>query len=330
MEKTNNKIENKPNKLKLDLDKIVSSVRSAYGKDKALALQVSTGNSITRPTKDSDFVHWKNSPWELLTGCKGCAFGKVTQVCGKSNSGKSTHGLAFMKQAQDQGVLVILADTEGKFSAQRFDNHFKGDSSKLITVSSRMILEFGDQIEKVIIAAKEQDSSCKILIVIDALGSALPRNEEEGSLLEGKQMASGSKENGAILRAIVRLMEKYKNRETNEETIALLLINTVYANIGSHGDVQAGGTKVEYFSSLIVQLTRVSDLTKVKDGIKRKIGIVTRARVKKNHLFDGIDDAIAELDLTITAGGIDVLSKQKIKKTEELENGDSAIEIGDE
>lgn len=308
---------------KLDLDKIVTSVRSSYGKNKGMAAQVSTGNSISRPVEDSAFVCWKDSPWSELTGVPGIPFGRIVQIAGRPDSGKSTHAMQFMKLAQDQNCLVILWDTEGKFSSRRFDTKFHGDSSQLITVTSKMVLEGADEIEKVITAAKEQDEDCKILIVWDSVGGTLAKNEGDDSFGEGKQMAAAAKENGTVMRGFVRLMEKYKNAERNEESICILLINQVYANIGAPGQKEAGGQKVEFHSSIILQLTRKSDLTKIKDGVKRKIGIVTRAKVKKNHLFDG-DDSIAELDLVITAGGIDLLSKQKTKKDKSEDGWDDA------
>ncbi len=314
---------------KLDLNKLVDTVRSAYGKDKGKAAQVSTGSSISRPTGDDAFVCWKDSPWSELTGVPGIPFGRIIQIAGRPDSGKSTHAMQFMKLAQDQNVLVILWDVEGKFSAKRFDTKFHGDSSQLITITSKMILEGADEIEKVISAAKDQDEDCKILIVVDSIGGALAKNEGDDSFGEGKQMAAAAKENGTMMRGFVRLMEKYKNAERNEESIVALLINQVYANIGpTPGQKEAGGQKVEYFSSIILQLTRKQDLTKVKDGIKRKIGIVTRAKVKKNHLFDG-EDSIAELDLVITAGGIDLLSKQKVKKEAGFDSDDGELEVTD-
>lgn len=319
----------KKTNLKVDINKLVSDVKSSFGKDKGRASQISTGKDISRPVEDDDFIVWKDSPWELLTGIKGLPFGKVIQIAGRPDSGKSTHAAAFMKQAQDQGALVILWDTEGKFSANRFDKYFNGSSSDLVIVTSRMILEGGDQVEKIVHAAKEQDPECKILIVWDSVGGTLAKNEGEESLNETQQMASASKENGRVIRGFIRLMEKYKIKETNRETVGVLLINQSYANIGAPGQKESGGQKVEYFSSLILQLTRKSDLTKVVKGLKRKIGIVTRAKVKKNHLFDG-EDSIAELDLMITAGGIDLLSNKKVKKEETWgDESDTELE-GDE
>lgn len=310
---------------KIDLDELINKVRSSYGKDKSRAQQISTGSNIVKPTRDEDFICWPNSPWELLTGVKGIAFGKQTQISGKVDSGKSSHAMQFMKLAQDQGVLCILWDTESKWSPRRFSEYFKGNSDELIVVSSKMILEGGNEVERVVHAVKEMNPDQKILIVWDSVGGALPTNEAEDTLGESKQMAAAAKENGQIVRAFNRLMEKYKNREKNEETIAVLLINQTYSAVGKPGQIESGGNKVAFASSLTVQLGRVKDLSKVIKGVKYKIGIVTRAKVKKNHLFDS-DRNVAELDLVVTAGGIDLLSAQKVKN----KSDDSAWDDSDD
>lgn len=313
-------------KLKIDINKLVSSVQSSFGKDKGRASQVTTGVSISKPTEDKDFICWKDSPWETLVGIKGLPFGKVVQVAGRPDSGKSSTASMFIKQAQDQNVLVILWDTEGKFSANRFNKYFGGNSDELIVVTSRMILEGGGDVERIVHSAKEQDPDSKILIVWDSVGGTLAKNENENSLDQTKQMAAGAKENGSVMRAFIRLMEKYKNNKTSEESIAVLLINQSYANIGAPGQKESGGQKVEYFSSIIVQLTRKSDLTKIVKGVKRKIGIVSKAKVKKNHLFDG-EDSVAELDIVVTAGSIDLLSNKKVKKEGDDWDGEKDTEI---
>jgi len=299
-------------KLKLDLNKLVKDVRSAYGKDKSRADQISTGDTIIRPKDDDDFIMWDNSAWSELVGLPGIPLNKIVQICGRPDSGKSTCAMEIMTRAQNQGFLVILIDSEGKFSKHRYDRHFKANSSELITINSRLILEAGDEVSKVVEVAKEQDPDCKILIVWDSIAASLSTGDSEKSLLDTQQMAAHSKENGRVLRHWINLMEKYKNRETNKGTMAVLLINQTYANIGAPGQKESGGQKIEYFSSLILQLTRKKDLTKTVKGVKMKSGIVTRGKIRKNHLFDG-DYNVSELDLVVTAGGIDLLSKQKVK-----------------
>ena len=109
----------------IDLDSIINKARSNFSRnEKGLGNQITTGSNIFRPTEDSHFICWKDSPWETLVGIRGVPFGRIVQIAGRPDSGKSTHAMAFMKQAQDQGIVVILWDAENKFSANRFDNYF--------------------------------------------------------------------------------------------------------------------------------------------------------------------------------------------------------------
>lgn len=316
---------------KIDFEAILNSARASFiGKDKNLGLQITSGAHISRPTKDSDFVLYRATHWEKLTGIRGIPFGRVVQIAGRPDSGKSSHAMALMKEAQDQNVVVILWDTENKFSARRFDNFFGGNSATILFVPSRMIYQGGDQVEALVHAVMENVPNAKVLITWDSVGGALPMGEaEDKNFRDTTQMAQAAKENGKVVRGFVRLMETYKNQETNEERIAVLLINQSYSNIGAPGQKESGGQKVEYYSSLILQLTRKKDLTKVKKGVKHKIGIVTRAKVKKNHLFDG-EDSVAELDLLVTAGGIRLASEAKLKTDGDWEDDDGEVEEVDE
>lgn len=312
---------------KLDLNKIVAKARASFGKtEKSLAMQISTGASISRPDKDSDFVMSRSPHWQLLTGIRGLPFGKVVQVAGRPDSGKSTTAMDFMKAAQDDGHIVILWDTEGKFAKDRFDKKFNGDSEQLLISQSRVILEGSDQIIFLVREALAAYPDKKVLVVWDSVGGTLSSSENEKDNRESMQMAQAAKENGRVMRSLVSLMEECKNKETAEEKIAILLINQSYMNIGSVGSQESGGQKVAFHSSLIVQLTRKADLYRVKDKVKRKIGILSRAKVKKNHLFDG-EDSVAELDLMVTASGIK-LSEGKTAKAGD--NPEEAIVSDDE
>ncbi len=304
------------------LDSIVEGARGAFkNKESGLGLQIISGDKVNKSNKESDFVVWKDSPWQLCTSLPGVPFGKVVQISGRPDSGKSTHAMQFMKQAQDQGHLVLLWDAEQKFSMRRFENYFGGNAKELLVVTSKMISEGADMVEALVHSAMEKMPDKKILIVWDSVGGSLPKSEKGKSKRDSRQMAEAAKENGQVVRGFVMLMEEYRDREKNEERIGVLLINQVYSNIGAPGQVESGGQKVAYHSSLIVQLTRTADLFKTRDKIKRKVGIRTKMRVKKNHLFDG-EDTIAEMLLDITAGGISVSASDPAHKlvTEALQS----------
>ncbi len=290
----------------LDIDKLVTAARDSYGKKGVgVAKQLCTGSSISRPSRDEDFIIWTaGTHWETLTHLKGLPFGRIVQISGKPDSGKSTHAMAYMKSAQDQNVLVILWDSERKFSANRFDTHIKGDSKNLLLVDTNNILEGAIAVAQFVHAAKEQNKDVKVLIVWDSVGASMNSTEDnEENEDYSKQPGVTAKEISWAIKKFNGLINKYRNRETGEESISVLAINQVYANIGSPGQTEKGGQELYYLSSLVLQLSRKQDLIRTSGGEKYKYGIVTRAKVKKNHLIDG-SESIAEMDLVISADGV--------------------------
>lgn len=291
----------------LDIDKLVKKARESYDKGSAgLAKQLSTGRTIIRPSEDKDFVLWtKGDHWYSLTHLRGLPYGRIIQISGKPDSGKSTHAMGFMKFAQDQGSLVILWDSEKKFSPNRFDNKIGGKSDQLLVVDTNNIIDGSNAIAKFVHAAKEMNPDIKILIVWDSVGASLNSTEDTEEEDYSKQPGVSAKENSYAIKKFNKLTNRYMNKATGEETIATLVINQTYASIGMgvSTQIEKGGNELYYLSSVIIQLSRKQDLTRVRQGEKYKYGIVTRAKVKKNHLFDG-DECIAEMDLVISAEGV--------------------------
>jgi len=290
----------------IDLDKIINRAKSSFEKkkDSALALQLVKGDKIPKPSKPHEFVWWSDSSWHLLTGVPGLPFGRICQVAGRPDSGKSTHAMQFMKLAQEQGYIVVLWDSEGKFDARRFDDHF-GSSKDLLVVTSRVILDGADLVCAYTDALMREYPDKKILVVWDSVGGSISKSSKTADLRDSKQLAEAAKENGQVLRHFVMKMEEYRDDKTLEERMAILLINQTYANIGSVGQKQSGGQKVEFHSSLIVELVRAGNLLKTRDKVQRRCGIKVKATCKKNHLMSS-DDTIYKINLDITAGGITV------------------------
>lgn len=302
---------------KLDINELVNKARGRFDKKKhSISARMKTGDEIVLSTNPEDYI---SSPeidkfWKPLTGLMGVAFGRIFQIAGKPDSGKSTAAMLAMKAAQDQGVLVILWDAEGKFDSVRYKEKIGGDPSQIAVAPSRNILEGVQQVVAYVKAAKEMDPDVKILIVWDSVGASINSAEDEENDDYSKQPGVTAKEVSWGIRRFNQLMEKFRDKNGNY-TIATLCINQVYANIGSVGFKQKGGSELEYLSSLILEMSRKATLTRVRNKQKVKFGITTIARVKKNHLFGG-EDCVAELDLIVSASGIDLAVEVKEKSSD--------------
>lgn len=289
---------------KFDIQSIVADVQKLYPKDKKAQGMISTGATIRQEYTSKDGVPVpKGHPLSELVGLPCVPYNKITQIAGPPDSGKSTSSGQIMAEAQKSGHAVILWDAEQKFDAKRFDTQFGGKSSDILLVTTNEILQGGEKVRKLTTVIKDKYPAAKILIVWDSVGGSQARGAAERELDSEKhgQPGQDAKENGAVMKMVVGLINKYP------DSIATVLINQVYAKIGfmQHGNQESGGKKIEFHSSLIIQLKRIKVLTKTVKGLKVKYGILTRATVSKNHLSQS-ETSLHQLDFEITASGAKV------------------------
>lgn len=300
---------------KFDVNSILTDVRKLYGKDKKAQEMLTSGASIRQSYGPDDGVPIPpGHPLGELVGLPCVPYNKIVQIAGPPDSGKSTSSGQLMASAQKSGHLVILWDSEDKFDAKRFDSQFGGVSADVLLVKTNEILQGGEKVRKLVNAVKEKYTDAKILIVWDSVGGSQARGAAERELDNEKHAQPGqdAKENGAVMKMMVGLINKYN------DAIAVVLINQVYAKIGfmQHGDQESGGKKVEFHSSLIIKLKRIKVLIKVVKGLKTKYGILTRATVSKNHLSQSAT-SLHQLDFEITATGAAVSDSQASDDDEE-------------
>jgi hypothetical protein len=204
-----------------------------------------------------------------------------------------------------------------------------GDPSRLLVVDTNNILDGIRAVKSLIKAVKEQSPKHKIFIAIDSLGAMVNTtediNDEEEDSKMSKQPGVSAKENSYMIKQVNKLMNRYIDRETNKETICCGIVNQTYASIGmgAPAQIEKGGNEVYYLSSVIIQMTRKQDLTRVKNGQKLKYGIVSRAKVKKNHLFEGLE-CIAEMDVVVSAGSI--MPADQVKSFGDVQGWDGPVD----
>jgi len=297
---------------KIDIANLVKKAQGRFDKKKAhLAARMTAGDQIVLSQDPSDYIYSEQIDkfWKPLTGVMGGPYGRIWQFAGKPDSGKSTAAMLFMKAAQEQEAIVVLWDTEGKFDSSRFRDQLKGDPSQIPVAPSRNITEGVQQVVAYVKTIKEMDPDQKILLVWDSVGASINSAEDEENDDYSKQPGVTAKEVSWAIRRFNQLMEKFRDANGNY-TIGVLCVNQVYANIGSVGNKQKGGAELEYLSSLIIEMSRKQTLTRTRNKQKVKYGIKTVARVKKNHLHGG-QDCVAELDLIVSADGIELADKIK-------------------
>lgn len=285
---------------KISAAAIAAQVQKLYApKDKNRDI-ISTGANLKRPDKDSDFIlASKDHPWIALTGLVGLPFGIITQIAGAPDSGKSTIAGQFMSWAQSQGVYVVLWDTEKKFDKNRYDGYFGGKHEELNVVATTTIRKGAGAMFKFVNTIMEADKDAKVLLVHDSVGGSVSRARAEREIDDERNAQPGSEavENSDYMRHMVATMDKYDGR------IALLLVNQMTDRIGIvPGKSRSGGHKISFHSSMIIEMTRIQETKKVTKGVTYKTGIISRAKMAKNHLSVS-DNSIHEMRVMIDAKG---------------------------
>lgn len=287
-----------------NLQDIVKKTQALYAKDKVGADMITTGASLTRPTLPEQFVlaPRPDHPWVKLTGLLGLPYDYIVQIAGSYDAGKSSLAGEFMAAAQKQDVYVILGDSEKKFDRLRFEKHLGGVAEQLLTVRSTMIRKLAGGMFKYIDTIKKSDPSAKILLVHDSVGGSISRARAERDIdsKDGVQPATEAVENSDYMRHLVARMDKYPG------SIAMLLINQMTDKIGfgQHGQTRSGGNKLSLHSSLIVEMKKIKTVTKRVDKVVTKTGIISRAKIDKNHLST-TENSVQEMNVAISASGWD-------------------------
>lgn len=286
---------------KVDIQKIINKARELYGKDAQGADMLGVGSEMRRPTKPEEFILApEKHPWTELTGMLGLPYGCIIQIAGAFDSGKSTIAGEFMASAQKQGVYVILADSEKKFDDLRFEKYFGGDASKLMVIRNTMIRKIAGAMFKLVNTIKELDPKAKILLVHDSVGGSVSRARAEREIDDERSAQPGSEavENSDYMKHTLATMDKYPN------SICLLLINQMTDKIGfgQKGQSRSGGHKISFHSHFILEMKKIKTLTKQVSGVETKTGIISQAKIEKNHLSQ-TENSVNKMNIMVTAKG---------------------------
>jgi RecA/RadA recombinase len=294
---------------------ILGEVQGMYRKDAKAQAMLQLGSAIKTGITEADGVPLREDhPLRVMAGLPCLPYNKIIQFQGDPDTGKSTMIIDAMANAQKTGHLVIIWDAEEKFDANRFATQFGGDPGEIILIRSNEILQGGEKVRKMILTAAKKYPELKMLVCWDSVGGSQSRSHAQRELDDEKNAQPGqdAKENGAVMKMFTSLFNMFPDR------ISILLANQVYAKIGfmQFGNQGSGGKKVEFHSSLIVQLKRLNVLTKTQKGVKVKYGITSRATLSKNHLTAS-ESSVHQMDFEITAKGARPIDMKDADESEE-------------
>jgi RecA/RadA recombinase len=209
---------------------------------------ISTGNYTLNKLISGDFQ-------------KGVPLGKVTVLAGESGAGKSYIAAGnIVKNAQDQGIFVVLIDSENALD-EKWLHALEVDTSdeKLLKLNLAMI----DDVAKVIsdfmkdykseYADKDNEERPKVLFVVDSLGMLLtPTDVDQFGKGDLKgDMGRKPKALTALVRNCVNMFGEYN--------VGMVCTNHTYASqdMFDPDDKISGGQGFIYASSIVIAMRKL-------------------------------------------------------------------------
>lgn len=248
---------------------------------------------------------------------RGIPLGKVTVFAGESGAGKSYICSGnIIKNAQDQGIYVVLIDTENALDESwlRALGVNTGEES-LLKLSMSMIDDVAKTISEFVSSYKELPESerPKVLFVIDSLGMLLTPtdiNQFESGDLKG-DMGRKPKALLALVRNCVNMFGSLN--------IGMACTNHTYASSDPYNpdDKISGGSGPVYASSIVVAMKKLK-LKEDEEGNKTSevLGIRAGCKIMKTRYaqpFQTIEVKIPyEQGMSPTSGLVDLFEGKGI------------------
>lgn len=200
----------------------------------------------------------------------GIPRGRILETAGSWSTGKSTWAYQVIGAAQKQGVPCLLLDAERAYTKE-YGTLLGVDNDKLDIFRAKTAEEYLDHA----IEWMEEKSHRGGLVLIDAIGALLPREEAEGTS-EKKSIGLQSRLLGAFSRRVVPILDDNK--------IALIALNHTFIPLGLNSISSSGGKKWEYARSVWIILSGAygKPVKRSADGMKTLIPMQLEIRKNKN------------------------------------------------
>lgn len=210
----------------------------------------------------------------------GYGFGRVIEAYGHPSGGKSTITLHAIAEAQKNGGVCALIDSEHCYDPS-YANNFGINSNELLISQP----DCGEE------ALKNAMQLCEHLnpgdlIVVDSVAALTPKAEIEGEI--------GDQHVGLQARMMSQALRMLTGTLSKSQAI-IIFVNQVRDTIGGMGygpkTTTPGGNALKFYASQRIEVTRVGSVKKGEEIIGNK----TKIKVTKNKLSPPFREAQVEL-----------------------------------
>ena len=208
----------------------------------------------------------------------GLPVGRITEITGLEQSGKSLVSAHLLAETQKQGGVAVLIDTETAVSRD-FLEAIGVDVSKLLYVTADSVEQIFDMTETIIEKVRETSKDKLVTIVVDSVAAASTTNE----------LASDYKKDGyATDKAIIisKAMRKITNM-IGRQKISLVFTNQLRQKMNAmFGDpwTTSGGKALAFHASVRLRLKNMGQIKMKVNAKDKTVGMKVRCQVVKNRM----------------------------------------------
>jgi len=213
-------------------------------------------------------------------------FGRQVEISGPENSGKTTLCAQAAAEAQAQGGLVIVTDTE-----ERIDDDYWAelgvDNSKVLKINAKNVVEVFNRQYKVLKLIKEKFPDDKVVLIWDSLGGTSPTAIVDSKKKDETPMQQAKKAN---MRSAKDISDGIKiiNEMVTDTRVCYMYTNHEYTKIGvTYGDPKEtyGGNKPKYYATVRIRLQFIGRVVEEDpSGDTKEIGRRIKVTALKNSM----------------------------------------------
>jgi RecA/RadA recombinase len=243
------------------------------------------------PLKKDQYIHLHDCLHELM-GMPGLPQGHISQIYGKSDTGKTSLLFHIAAQAQAQGILPILIITEGKVDWERAKMMGFDEDNAIVEQELEFIEDIYDYMQRRITDIQKGDLPTDVIFLWDSIGNTQSQDEievdKDGYVKRKKGMQVAARAHSQGLRTFSKMINNTR-KEGCPHFASAVFINTGYNKPPTFPGapttfVPYGGDKIWYGASLIIKTARKGKLEATKDKKKVIFGLTTKIAVEKNHI----------------------------------------------